>query len=174
MKRLITAAVLSALAVAGVAQEQQWHWGYSADRTNLYAATENDAGSALGQYCWPQSGECYYLLGIDASCDTGTDYPSLVNTEHSAFQVDLYCSHTFQGRHIYIVGDFEKFDEAVRRSLTIGIAIPMQSGHFQVNRFTLNGSERSIDAMHNASSTYRPGAPTPSPGGTMLPPKERI
>jgi hypothetical protein len=52
-----------------------WGTGVTDDGAALYAATVNDSGNLLGQYCAPSSGNCVWLLGMGTGCKEGDSYP---------------------------------------------------------------------------------------------------
>src|SRR5688572_18151180 len=71
-------ALLLLLATSATAQERgafrDWNTGRTTNGSALYAATANDSGNVLGQYCYGEE-QCIYLLGMRTSCKEGNRYP---------------------------------------------------------------------------------------------------
>ncbi len=144
VRRTLMALTLASLMNMAAAQERSWGaWsaGRTSDGDGTYAATMNDSGNILGQYC--NGGTCVYLLGIKTSCKTGDKYPALVNSNLSAMSVEVVCRGKLDnGMYRYVFTDFEQIDDTVKRASQIGFAVPLAGDQFRVIRFDLMGSTR--------------------------------
>ncbi len=156
MKANVIRAALGLLLVSliNVAAAQERTWGaWSAGRTSegdgTYAATMNDSGNILGQYC--NNGTCVYLLGIKTSCKTGDKYPALVNSNISALSVEVICRGKLDnGMYRYVFADFDQMDEVVKKASQVGFAVPLAGDQFRVIRFDLMGSNEAIAAIRSS------------------------
>lgn len=126
-----------------------WWVGPITGNEGLFAAIMNDSKAAFGQYCYEESSTCYYILATDLNCEEGNSYPVLVNGDAGASHHQLLCIKV-GGKTRYAFKDFELIDGAVRESNRLGIAFPLESGQFQVSRFSLNGSVKALDLMRAA------------------------
>lgn len=155
MKRFILVFVLLAVSAGAQAAERQskdWAWGVG-DAGSIYAATTNSAGNFLGQYCYPSSGGCYYVIKLNTRCEAGADYPALINAASGAVHASLRC--TDKGGMVF--KDFDQIDSIVRTAPRIGVVVPMEDGAFTVSRFSLAGSTNAIDRMRVAAEAkYTP------------------
>lgn len=129
-----------------------WFTGTTNDGLGLFAATPNDSGNILGQYCYAASGSCVYLLGIHTSCTKGHKYPVLMNSNTGSLQLFVLCDGRLDATHYrYIFTDFKAIDTAVRAASRIGFAVPLQGDQFIVVRFNLDGSDAAISSMRAAA-----------------------
>ncbi len=112
-----------------------------------YAATVNDSGALFGQYCYQKFEKCFWLLANDIGCEAGSEYPVLINADSGAYSLKIVCLDSTDKIGRYVFSDFDAIDEPVKKSSRIGIAFPMKSGFFQVNRFDLNGSSKAVSLM---------------------------
>ena len=112
----------------------------------MYAATLNDSGAALGQFCFYSDTSCYWFLANDVNCKDDSKYPVLINSDAGSFSLELVCMKS-GSKPRYGFTEFSVIDKIIRDSSRIGIAFPMESGMFQVSRFSLIGSVRAIDDM---------------------------
>ena len=144
--------------LVGTAQAQRtqygsWTTGLVSEGDGLYAATVNDSGHVLGQYCFPSSGNCFYVLGLDTSCKKDNSYPVLINSDAGSLKLDLVCDGALDsGKYRYLLNPFDDIDDIVKKANRLGIAIPLRGDQFTVIRFNLNGSNESIAAMRAAAS----------------------
>jgi len=127
-----------------------WDWS-STDGGVYLAVVDNKAGNTFGQICVVENSSCYYFLYIDFSCDEGAEFPSLINSEHGAHSVSLQCAGLFKDGYLLSFNDFDQTDNIARKSVTLGVAVALESGKFAVNRFNLRGSSKTIDAMREAA-----------------------
>jgi hypothetical protein len=136
-----------------------WYAGTQDNNIGLYAATVNDSRGVLGLYCMFEDNMCYWLLKTDINCREGNSYPILVNSDSGSSHHEIYCIKLGDaGRFAF--KNFDAIDSVVRSNKTLGIAFPMQSGRFQVSRFSLAGAAQALDYMQSAMSK----APTRSRG----------
>lgn len=130
-----------------------WMVGSSSDGASLYAATINDSGNILGQYCSTDNAECIWLIAMTTGCEQGNKYPVLANSDSAASHLEVYCSGKLDGGlYKYAFTNFDLIDDLVRKGSKIGIAIPLQRDQFIVVRFDLAGSMQALTQMRAAVS----------------------
>ena len=170
MKPSIALFAFLILCVAG-AHADEWLQGASDDGSYYWAATSNANNDSLGQYCYPDTGYCYYLISMDASCEKDGKYAGLVNVKSGAYQVELSCGWKAGNKTVYLFNDFKTLDSLVNKSPIIGIAMAMDGGHFEVYRFDLSGSSDAISRMVKRAEKARVDRRQKT---TPLPAKEQI
>lgn len=134
------------------AQERRfgsWEVGLIVGNEGVYAATINDSKAIFGQYCFFENGKCLWLLANDIDCQTGSEYAVLVNSDAGASSLKLMCVK-IEGKARYAFAEFNEIDQAIRVVSKFGIAFPLQSGLFQVNRFSVDGATQAISFMQKA------------------------
>ncbi|ELB2761122.1 hypothetical protein QNE23_004548 [Vibrio alginolyticus] len=114
-----------------------------------YAATINNSGHVFGKYCYFADQQCLFLIGVDITCSKGSQYPVLVNAESGSLNLNLVCGDRIGKQSVLIFDNFDQIEMTAKESNQLGIAIPMESGHFKVSRFSLSGSTYSLDTMTN-------------------------
>ena len=140
----------SSLAVAQTYSD--WTVGRIDGGGGYYAATVNDSGNVLGQYCYPEG--CVYLLAFKTSCKQGSKYPVLVNSDKGSKAVELYCGRSLRnGYYQYIFTEFDEMHRTVLEAARVGFAFPLQGDEFIVVRFSLIGSNEAIDALSARTAT---------------------
>ncbi|UAB68711.1 hypothetical protein INR79_09110 [Vibrio sp. SCSIO 43132] len=112
-----------------------------------YAATINSSDHIFGKYCYFKDQQCLFLIGVDIVCTTGNQYPVLINAESGSLNLNLVCGDRVGDQNVLVFDNFDKIEKTAKESKQLGIAIPMESGHFKVSRFSLSGSTYSLDTM---------------------------
>lgn len=125
---------------------KDWHWELS-NEDYSYAGTVNEKDRMLAQVCYYETGSCIYMVSLGITCEKDAEYPSLVNSNLGADHVMLLCAHKFEGENIFVFKDFDKIDGIIKEANRVGFAIPVESGHFKVVRFSLSGSKDAIQMM---------------------------
>jgi hypothetical protein len=152
---------LTTVAAAVLAQQPRrwgaWEYGRDSAGEYIYAATVNDSGHVLGQYCYADSENCIYLLAMTTSCVSGNKYPVLLNADTGSQSVEIYCGDRLGSRYRYIFSNFDSIDEVVKKASLVGFAVPLQEDRFSVVRFDLRGSNEAIAAMLAAPFPARAG-----------------
>jgi len=129
-----------------------WTTGVTDSGEMLYAATVNDSGNLLGQYCSSSTGNCIWLLGMSTACKEGDQYPVLANSDAGAAHIMVYCSAKLDnGLYRYVFTEFDSINHIVTKGLRVGFAIPLQADQFRVVRFDLGGSNRALALMLEAA-----------------------
>lgn len=144
-------------------------WNQATFDGGVYAATVNDSGNLLGQYCFAQEESCVWLLGLSARCDEGHEYPVLVTSDLGAQHMYIKCGSKLDSDHYqYFLTSFDEVDKMIRGAIRIGFALPMQNDEFQVVRFSLSGARPTLDSMRKRASalTKQPTPQTPTRSGT--------
>jgi hypothetical protein len=156
---------LSSAAIGQTSQFGSWNTGRIGGNEGLFAATVNDSGHILGQYCYFQSDSCIYLLAFQTACKPESKYPVLVNSDVGSSQVFVYCSGQLSsGKYRYVFTDFEEIDKVIKGANKVGFAVPLEGDKFLVVRFTLNGSNEAIASMRTTMADGRRATPTPVRG----------
>ncbi len=122
------------------------------DDGDIYAATTNDDGQVLAQYCALADASCTWLMVTQDTCDVGkTRTPALVSGPAGSAATSMAClsNSASNGKTYYRLGfyPFDSVDTLFRQTGTVGIAFPLESGQFRVVRFNLNGGVGVIDRM---------------------------
>ena len=155
MRQLILASLWGIFPCFVAAQGVGEKWTVNTtDDEAYYAATTNDSGSVFGQWCYLQSGNCLYLIGLTTSCEKGSSYPVLANSDAGSEQLKLLCTGPVPNSknfHALAFDNFDAIDSLVRKASRIGIAIPLKDGTFEVYRFGLIRSNVEIDRMRAAA-----------------------
>ena len=140
-----------------------WFVGPSSSSGPHYAATINDSGNLLGQYCFPADDSCLWLLGMKTSCTEGARYPVLANSDAGAFHMEVLCSAKLDnGMHQYVFTDFAKVDDVLSKGTRAGFAIPLDNDQFRVVRFSITDSNRAVARMKsNAEKAQKPSPRSP-------------
>jgi hypothetical protein len=166
--RVAIAAVVILVSPATSAEGQvydDWAVGATDNGQAVYAATTNDSGSILAQFCYFGQSTCEYRLLIDSRCTDGNKYPGLLNSDAGASSITLVCDGSRSGdRYAYVVGPFDNVDKAIRKGTRIGFVIPMQRDEFKAMRYSLRGSNSALTFMRSAySRAEQSGTATPRP-----------
>jgi hypothetical protein len=149
----VVALLLAGTASAAPAERKfgAWTVGFmSGKEAGVFAATINDSGGLLGQYCYKSEEKCLWLLANDINCEDGNQYAVLVNADTGAASAQIYCLK-IEGKPRYVFVDFDLIDGIVRKATWFGIAFPMANGRFQVSRFALEGAAKAIAYMRSAA-----------------------
>lgn len=152
MKQKIVAVLILLITSYSIAsaeprQSGNWYWEEQGNEY-LYAITMNSSDHILGQYCYLNSGDCIYLVGVEITCN---EYPALINTDAGAVPVQLVCAQKYEQHNVMAIKPFDDIDGIIRQASYLGIAIPMQNDQFKVSRFSLSGSTKAIDRMRAAT-----------------------
>lgn len=145
--KVIVAALLVLANTATAADRVIGDWAVDSANGLYEAYTSNSSGSLLGLVC--TDAVCKFYLLAEVACEDGHDYLALINTEKGAVSRQLGCmTMTLSGKpqKVILMGDPDWFAQTIRSASTIGIAVPMANGDFQVFRFSLRGSAAALDA----------------------------
>lgn len=146
---LFTIIVLPTLCNAEPLTIKNWYVEFS-DKDSIYAATFNDTGSAFGQFCFQSNQSCIYLIGLNTSCEIGSKYPVLINTDVGTSVQEIYCDGQLEkGSYRYAFTDFSEIDELIKTASRIGFALPLKGDQFKVIRFSLEGAATAIKYMRS-------------------------
>jgi hypothetical protein len=119
------------------------------------AHTTNDSGSSVGIYCSTKE-SCIAFLATDSGCQDGNKYTVMMNANSGANALVATCKNlaTVESKQHFVLV-FEDFDSvltSVLRDHTVGFAIPLASGQFKVARFSLEGSNETLSAVHSTTA----------------------
>ncbi|MEZ9997563.1 hypothetical protein AB4428_04540 [Vibrio lentus] len=124
------------------------------DSSYFYAATVNNSGHVFGKYCYFDTQQCLYLVGVDITCTKDNKYPVLINAESGSLHVNLFCGDRVANQNVLVFDNFDQIERTAKINSELGIAIPMESGRFKVSRFSLSGSTFSIDSMTSKAEKH--------------------
>jgi len=133
-------------ASAEVQVSKDWAWDLSGNEY-VYAATVNSDGRILGQYCYFSESTCVYLVSLGITCESGSEYPSILNSSAGVADVELVCGHKYQGENVFFIKPFDEVDNLIKQANNVGFAVAMEEGTFKVVRFSLSGSTYAIEMM---------------------------
>jgi hypothetical protein len=140
------------LAAPAFADDGSWTTGSTTTKESLFAATTNDSGALLGEYCQIREGSCIWELGIPNTCDKGDSYPILANTDTGAEEMQLICMGKMPNNLFgYAFSKFDAADLVMKSAGRVGFAFPMKEGEFKVVRFLLSGSKTAVAEMRSAA-----------------------
>lgn len=71
-------------------------WADDTYADGFYAATVNDSGGVLGQYCNTAKGTCFWLIALKTGCKEESRYPVLVNSDDGARNLEIYCDGEYK------------------------------------------------------------------------------
>ena len=159
--RITTLILLASAAAYSVSAQAEnfgaWFTGETNDGNFVFAATVNDSGNLLGQYCSPKTGNCLWMLGISTACKLDDKYPILANSDIGAEHLSIHCDKQYEdGLFRYVFSKFDSIDGIIKGGLRVGFALPLQSDNFRVIRFDLSGANRAIKFMHSNGTKTTP------------------
>jgi len=153
------ALILGVIPVLALAQEANvpartyGDWVVSlTDEGMPYAAAINSAGDILMKRCDPVSLTCTWIQGITISCNDGASSPALLNSAQGAYFHVLYCRGSFSsGQRTYYRYELDSPDQldsvVMASSGIVGLAMPLESGQFNVTRYSAKGAKSAIEAL---------------------------
>jgi hypothetical protein len=125
---------------------RDWAVGVTSDKKGVFAATVNESGGVFGEYCYPSSDTCFWLLSNETTCDDGNTYPVLVNTDTGSATTTIVCKKV-DGKARYVFASYREIESSIKGARWLGMAFPMESGRFQVSRFSLAGASEAVSFM---------------------------
>ncbi len=166
-------AIVAAVSFTAAAQKNSQDWFAQLQGDEYYwAATFNDSGGILGQWCYFESQGCMYLVATNTACESDAKYPILANSDAGAVVLEIVCRGSFDSngtkKYRYVFTDFDSIDGIVRKAIRVGFAMPLKDGYFNVVRFTLASSNGEIDRMRAAASQRMSAAAKKSTRDTRL------
>jgi hypothetical protein len=132
---------------------------------DVIAGTINDSGKeTLGYRCFLKDGRCLYVLIAGTRCESGGEYPMLINSPSGAGPVTGMCLKAEAGDQL-VLTPYKAVESPIQKSTGIlGIAIPMESGAFRGVRFSMRGANAAIQEAERRMSERRSRAPAGEPG----------
>ena len=159
MKTSVLAVVLMVAGSASVRAAEQtfsdWIVDVSTDKERIYAATTNDSGSVLGEFCDLSTHKCSWLLAMDVACKDSVDLPILGNTASGAVQLNLTCGGQVDSgaTYQYYFSNWKDVELLLKDSSLVGFAFPMKGGQFKVSRFSLTGRTDAVALAESVALT---------------------
>ncbi len=139
---------------AGVNVPNEYFGDWSVTTTqggSSIASIKNNAGSVFGVICIEDT--CTSFFNPTVPCDEETKYPALVNAPSAAFPVTMECVKAGE-LNLYTFPMDSGITDAMSIGGIIGIAYPMKSGEFKVERFSLTGSARAAARAGQIAKFY--------------------
>jgi hypothetical protein len=138
-----------AISNSASAQKRQFvgDWITDIDGEINEAYVANDSKSIFGLICIDK---CLWYVDFQRACEDGDKYTALMAHANSAGAIELTCLK-YEKRHILILNDFTKVQNATLESDNLGFAIALQSGRFHVSRFSMKGARAAQERVVNAS-----------------------
>lgn len=141
---LLPIAAASSIALAADPPEplvyQDWAASVGNDKTYVFAATANDSGEVLGEYCYFSDGKCIWLIGITTGCKPGDTYPVLANSDANTVSLEVVCRGQLSpGVFTLQFTNWKNLEANFTDSSRVGFAIPLKDNTFRVVRFSLKG-----------------------------------
>ena len=150
--KLLTGFLIPGLTVAETFSD----WQASGDLRGsfLSAATVNRSQEVFGEWCYPDKGNCIWLMGITTQCREGNTYPVLAKSNVGAVQLEVRCLGKLEvtGAYELIFTNFDDVDHIARNATRVRFTIPLQAGHLRIVRFSLAGAVRALTVMREAAS----------------------
>lgn len=119
----------------------------------VFATVGNNAGSVFGTLCSRDS--CGTFFNPKISCVAGRKYAGLINAPAQAFPVIMTCTK-IADLLVYDIPYDDNLADAMSVGGVLGIAFPMESGQFQVSRFSLTGAARASARAQQIARDNRP------------------
>jgi hypothetical protein len=177
MRRVI-AALLVSLCLSVQAEEPvvkrvgDWMIGLMENQEGIFIATMNDSKAVLGKYCFFEENQCLWLLLNDIDCNNKNEYPVLINSDVAADHMTMICTKMADGTPRYAISPFDTINAHIEKSNRIGIAFPLDSGKFQISRFSLTGAKDAMqliqDFFKKVSEKLQEGGETENTHDTVM------
>lgn len=155
--RRVVVSVLTVFAVWQARAADSWFTVEKDAGDGISAATQNQTGQLLGQYCDYAESACYWNLLLDTPCDKGVTVPSLISEGANSAAITAHCQGRVPGSspatYRYLLSDFDTVDKVVRGGGIVGIAFALDSGRFQVVRFSSVGAAAQLDSMRTKANS---------------------
>ncbi len=154
MRHLSCAVLCMVFAFGPASAETFGKWYADVDRSGEYAfaLSINDSGHVLGQWCYPDSGLCVWLIALKTSCTSGRKHPVLANSDKGAAHLTVLCDGQLaNGMYRYAFTDFDEIDNVIRSATRVGFALPLEDDAFRVVRFDLKGARQALSALREAA-----------------------
>lgn len=152
--RLVAAGAGVLAAVPATAQQQRqvgdWTVGVLPGNEGVLAATTNETGTTLGEYCFTGQPTCTWMISARGGCEPGAKVPVLVNADAGSAGLLVQCLGGEEP--FFVFTGSAKLDALVEQGSTLGVAFPMLQDRFRVSRFSLNGAPEAVALMHRAGS----------------------
>lgn len=136
-------------------EEKYGDWTAAGLGSGWAAFTKNESGSLFGVLC---KDGCVAYLNAQTQCEEKGKYPALINASDGAFSVNLECV-VYEKRYLLTTPLTETLVSSFEMGGELGIAFPLQSGKFQVTRFSLTGALKAanrVAAIADAAKTAKP------------------
>ena len=117
-------------------------WVVSDAVTFAAAYTTNASASVFGLAC---GDGCVFYLAVRLRCEDGALYPGMMNIESGAYPLMFRCLLLEADVPVLAVQDNEDLPDITVERGEVGFTIPLESGAFNVSRFSLKGSGEAVD-----------------------------
>jgi hypothetical protein len=144
-------ALLGLVASGATAAERtfkDWSVALSDNSEYLFAATMNDSGEVLGEFCYFATGTCNWVLGMKTECEEDSEYPFLANSSSGARHLEVSCVDAGDGHYVYGFA-WKEIEAVIKGAAWVGLALPMNGDAFKVVRFSLRGVDESTSFLED-------------------------
>lgn len=118
--------------------EQFGDWTIYPVGKGAWATTKNASGSAFGVVC---TGDCTTFFNLQTTCVESHEYPALINSSAGSFTVQLKCK-IWEKRYLLTMPLNDTLIDSLSIGGELGVALPLESGKFNVGRFSMTGGLR--------------------------------
>ena len=144
-----------------------WVTGTGADNTFLFASSVNDSGDTFGEYCYFKLKKCMWYLMLRTPCHSGDRTPVVAKSDASSSPLVVVCIGQMPSGERYSDGfeDWKSLESSITDSVHVGFTIPVASNKTTEVRFSLNGRDRSQQAMESSFFARISPPEASEPGG---------
>lgn len=136
--------ILTIFSIPSYAQKTRHQDWNSTVRNGFYEAyTFNESDSSFGLFCMEK---CFYYVNMNVKCKEGDKYSALLATSNGSISVTLNC-FALKERWISLIEPFDDVGVMIKGAETVGFAIALKSGKFNVSRFSLKGAQKAMETI---------------------------
>lgn len=130
-------------------------WNYILGTDISGASTPSESGATLNFLCSRSRNNCAVYITSESACDSQGSYPVLVDSPVGAANLTASCSivQTGSGQiHALVLSPLSTVLTALNKDgRTVGFALPMVNGAFEVFRFSSTGASIAISNVTTAA-----------------------
>lgn len=152
---LCTLLVASSTCVAAERKIGDWSLLVTDNKNGVFAYTTTETGAMFGLMCRAAQNGCLWTLRTGNPCEENTESHYLLNSDIGVISVESICQKTDEGSNYMHIGPFSDVEYIVKGAKALGIAMPLADGKFRVIRFSLIGSNQSVDAAYEIHEALR-------------------
>lgn len=136
--------LLLVISLNAEADQKFGDWIFRDALENIQVANStNSSNNTAGIICFLKTGNCSAYLATDAACESGADYPMMINSSIGSFSINSTCTE-IAGSKFLVINQFAESKAAFESGGIVGFVLPMESGNFKVMRFSTKGATAAI------------------------------